>query len=127
MKRRPVVAAAFVLAFSAISQSAQAQQPPAKGTVSASVKAADENAAAIKKSAQVFAEAFNHGDAKAIDHQSADSTGYREHKSQVDRAPLTPGVRRRRYNPNQCTKQHQCRQSQELPHSGSISFCPLFP
>lgn len=66
MKRHQVAVAMFVLAFSAIAQLAQAQQPQANDTVTTSVEVADENAAAIKKSANSFVEAFNHGDAKAI-------------------------------------------------------------
>ncbi|BBO34228.1 YybH family protein [Lacipirellula parvula] len=66
MKLRTVATAALVLAFSAVLPLAQAQQPKSNGEGAKSAEAADENTAAIQKTAIAFAEAFNRGDAKAI-------------------------------------------------------------
>jgi hypothetical protein len=45
---------------------AQAQQPRENCASTKTAEAADENAAAIKRTADSFVEAFDHGDAKAI-------------------------------------------------------------
>lgn len=67
MKLWPITTAALLFAFSAMWQSALAQQRPAANAATAPpAKAVDDNMAAIQKTASAFADAFNRGDAKAV-------------------------------------------------------------